>query len=638
MRIDAGWQQMIQQIRSAEKTSVEEGKTTAAGVNDAAGGETPAGTTQVEISGPAMTRQLLKLADKLLSGSALLPSDAPAQLKAQVDTLLKMVMSDFSQLSGGLASFVEEQRSLPQALHRLAEQVTLAQVLATAEETAATTLLDATVTAKAGESASTTVQGSSAGNTAPALPTSTAIPMGNEAGVPITQNTEAPGVAADPTANAPLPAATDKNEPIVAPTVTADKNALTPEKTTVTLPQATASEGASVLPQGETTPLPNEKSAMAATGQRQTGAAVPKEELPLAAAPLNAAVTPMTEGKEQISLVEGKGLPLPAEQELPSTLAAVLPENNTNASNPNEQPVKTAISQGMSQTANGSSTLDTPQLPETALTSASLPENTAVNTGAAVTGTAKEAPFSATAFRQFMAALAIEADQVLGKDSSIVLLNDKETSGHSTTATAETLLTSRANVLVHELRQENPATARFIEKTLTSLQQNIVDRGGAPAQAETQAWKELAFAGSLMQEDSAKLQQWSGAIKDMANTWSRFAQGGAELSGGRELQMSWMLPFFDSQQGKNRPALIQVYRDKPGSSNGVEKTADTWIRVVSETENAGLVVSSFHQHGDTLDVRINPEAEEGIAVFREMLPELRQRLHELWEESGVDVQ
>ena len=49
-------------------------------------------------------------------------------------------------------------------------------------------------------------------------------------------------------------------------------------------------------------------------------------------------------------------------------------------------------------------------------------------------------------------------------------------------------------------------------------------------------------------------------------------------------------------------------------------------------------MSSFHQHGDTLDVRINPEAEEGIGIFREMLPELRQRLHELWEESGVDVQ
>ena len=634
MRIDAGWQQMIQQIRSAEKTSVEEGKTTAAGATDATGGETPAGTTQVEISGPAMTRQLLKLADKLLSGSALLPSDAPAQLKAQVDMLLKMVMSDFSQLSGGLASFVEEQRSLPQALHRLAEQVNLAQVLATAEETSVAVLLDNTATAEAGESAPTAAQGSSVGNTAPALPASTAVPAGTGAGSVTPQSAEAPAVVADQTASAPLAAAANVNqEAIVAPLVTAEDSGLTPEKTAVALPQSTAGEAANVLPQGKTAQLPGETPVIATAGQGPNGAALPDGELPLPATPLNATVI-STAVKEQTGLAEGKASPLLLEQELPMPLATIPAESNKNVLTQSEQLVKTAIPQEMPQTATVPPPVDRPQLSEAATTSTPLLENAAANTGTA--GQTKEATFSAPVFRQFMATLATEAEQLLGKDASTALLNNQETP--SRLATAETLLTSRANVLVHELRQENPATARFIEKTLSSLQQSIIDRGVAPEQAQTQAWKELAFAGSLMQEDSAKLQQWSGAIKDMANTWSRFSQGGAELSGGRELQMSWMLPFFDSQQGKNRPALIQVYRDKPGSSNGLEKSADTWIRVVSETENAGLVVSSFHQHGDTLDVRINPEAEEGIAVFREMLPELRQRLHELWEESGVDVQ
>lgn len=635
MRIDAGWQQMIQQIRSAEKTSVEDGKTTAAGATDAAGGETTAGTTQVEISGPAMTRQLLKLADKLLSGSALLPDDAPAQLKAQVDALLKMVMSDFSQLSGGLASFVEEQRSLPQALHRLAEQVNLAQVLATAEETAATILLDDTATAQAGKSTSTDGKGSVAGNIAPAMPAATTVPAGTAAGVAITQTSEAPPVVADQTADAPLTAATDGEAAIAASAATTDNKGLAAEKAVAALPQPTTGEAANVLPQEKTVKLPAETPVIATAGQGPNGAALPEGEVPLPAPSLNAAVV-STAVKEQIGLAEGKASPLPSEQELPTPLATIPAESNKNVLTQSEQPVKTGILQEIPQAVSGPVSADRSQLPEAAPTSAPLSENAAANAGTAAAGQTKEAPFSAPAFRQFMVTLATEAEQLLGKDASTALLNNQDTS--SRLATAETLLTSRANVLMHELRQENPATARFVEKTLSSLQQSMIDRGGVPAQAQTQSWKELAFAGSLMQEDSAKLQQWSGAIKDMANTWSRFSQGGAELSGGRELQMSWMLPFFDSQQGKNRPALIQVYRDKPGSGNGVEKPADTWIRVVSETENAGLVVSSFHQHGDTLDVRINPEAEEGIAVFREMLPELRQRLHELWEESGVEVQ
>ena len=622
MRIDAGWQQMIQQIRSAEKTSVEEGKTTAAGATDATGGETPAGTTQVEISGPAMTRQLLKLADKLLSGSALLPSDAPAQLKAQVDMLLKMVMSDFSQLSGGLASFVEEQRSLPQALHRLAEQVNLAQVLATAEETAAK---------PADAPASNPGQGNADGKAAP-----TAVPGTASAGNVLADGRspaqETPVVAAQTGAGSSVGAGNGETATLIIPMKT-DNNGLPGEQTAMGLPPFSADSTDAGLQQKQAAQVLQDATTTAAGTAQAKNNATSVNEVPLPASPLGVGGFPVA-GEMQDALPVETAVTPAQEQELPVALPnASVTVGADNADLP-EQP---QAGQGMTQAKQPGGPLPTafdgPKLVMPMVSDGVMTVQTAATT---VGQPSIEPPFSAPVFRQFIAVLVNEADRLLGQDNTAVLMNNAKASENRNTA--ETLLTSRANVLLHELRQENPAVARFVEKTVASLQQSIVARGESPVQAETQAWKELAFAGSMMQEDSAKLQQWSGAIKEMASTWSRFAQGGAELTAGRDLQMSWMLPFFDSQQGKNRPALIQVYRDKPGSSNGAEKPADTWIRVVSETENAGLVVSSFHQHGDTLDVRINPEAEEGIGVFREMLPELRQRLHELWEESGVDVQ
>ncbi len=643
MRIEAGWQQMIQLIRSAEQTAVKDGKT-AATDQPAASTQTelPPGTTRVEISGPVMIRQLLHLAEKLMSGEASLPDDMPAALKSQIETLLKQVTVQTSQLSSGLAPLIEEQRNLPQQLSRLAEQVLLAETLATADETSAQKLFQE----QPGDQTASTNSAKSA-SASPAAATTT----GKLDNMSQQQQT-------------PVFVKTAENGAIFADTT------------------GTATDQPTGYPQNTTSPAVDTPSAAANQPLAQT---VGKEPLPVPANPAVAGDPLDTDGLKSSEIRTQEQTPaLNNEQSAPTTSAktalqqppiqenvAASPKTETAATAlPNKgaeatgvasenamQPKQTAVAVSVTtpEFVNNSDT-DVAPVPvppasvgamlqsenkEAAITKAPMDtgtsgqQKTATN---AVTDNASqqaaEKPFSAPVLRTFMTSLS-DMETFLTKQAQT---NQEMQQPLLQQSDPETVLAGRANVLLHELRQENPAVARYLEKTVGDLKQSLINRGSTAAQAETQAWKELALAGGLMQEDPAKLQQWSGSIKEMANTWSRFAQGGMDQTSGRELQMSWMLPLMDQQQNKVRPALIQVYRDKQEARSGVENTSDTWIRVATETDNAGLVITAFHQQSDKLDVRMSIENEDGVDVFRELLPELRQRLHEFWPESGVDVQ
>lgn len=527
MRVDAGWQQLLPLLRSFGEPAVGEIKPGGSG-STAAAGQTPAGAFQVNISGTAMIQQLLSLAENLMAGADWLPADTPAVIKEQVSGLLTQAAIAADKLPSGLAPLVNEQRSVPQRLNALAEEIRLAKTLV---ETA--------------------------------LGSNQAQPLAADEPTPGTMLFRAlAAAAADP------PPASLAGEPPLAPSGAPQK------------PMAT---GASPAKQAVLTPAA-EPASDAHRAERALAGNSP--HTPVAADLPAPATTPPTGGAPSPSLASA------------ARSGDAGPPSLGNAADASVAP---APAKPVVQAAN--TTLEPQPLPEPQ-TSARLPqalqrfilELVTLDQGPAAPAAGPDEPMSADQQRAQLAGLRLQA-----------------------------------------AGEEQAALARYVGKLITELKQAFTERGLPAAEAETQAWRELALAGSLLQHDPAKLQEWSGAVKELANAWARLVQGGAEPAGGRELQVSWMMPFLDPEQGKVRPALIQVYRDRPEEPEASGRLAETWLRVTTETDHAGLVVAGFHQQGERLSVRVSVEKEDGAALFRELLPDIRLRLQEVWPESGVDV-
>ncbi len=327
--------------------------------------------------------------------------------------------------------------------------------------------------------------------------------------------------------------------------------------------------------------------------------------------------------KEQVSALLAQGAAKPAQ--LPQGLAPLAAEQRAVPQRLNQLAEQALLAKTLAEAAVAA---EQPQrFGETAPAAPKMPAP-AATAGALPSPEAEARAFSPQALRRFITQLA-GAEQPLPASDAAVPEGEMS---------AAKQLPATADGRLQAVEQENDAVARFVAKVVAELKQGLIDRGLPAAEAEAKAWEELALAGRLMEQEPAKLLAWSSAIKELANTWARFAQGGAEPASGRELQMSWMLPFVDPEQGKVRPALIQVYRDRPEGREAGEQRAETWIRIATETDNAGLVIAGFHQQGERLQVRVSVEKAEGAAFFREQLSDIRQRLHEIWPESGVDVQ
>ena len=111
-----------------------------------------------------------------------------------------------------------------------------------------------------------------------------------------------------------------------------------------------------------------------------------------------------------------------------------------------------------------------------------------------------------------------------------------------------------------------------------------------------------------------------GFIKTVRNEASKYPRKWNVLTRIRKILRLDTAVQYDSADDADGHSVVEESLGQPNTPGGL---------AVVLTAGAGESLQAsvqYDKESDTLDVRINPEAEEGIAVFREMLPEFRRVL------------
>ncbi|QDR82141.1 hypothetical protein [Sporomusa termitida] len=140
--------------------------------------------------------------------------------------------------------------------------------------------------------------------------------------------------------------------------------------------------------------------------------------------------------------------------------------------------------------------------------------------------------------------------------------------------------------------------------------------------AETAA----AWPGKSPQE----LKAAAGIIRGLAETMAKPGGGVAERQEQQSL-LTFTIPLYFGDGQTAYPAHIHIYHQEQKDKNNPAGTeVETWLRLSLETENIGLVETSFRLYdGHTVDVKVrfaDPAAADGFAA---VVGEVKEKLSEL---------
>jgi hypothetical protein len=135
---------------------------------------------------------------------------------------------------------------------------------------------------------------------------------------------------------------------------------------------------------------------------------------------------------------------------------------------------------------------------------------------------------------------------------------------------------------------------------------------------------------ALREKNPGELKTAAGIIRELAETMPRAGGGLTErLDNQRILTFTIPLYFGDGQTAY--PAHIHLYHQKQEDKKNPGRTAtETWLRICLETENLGLVETSFRLYDrDTVDVKVRFDDHTAAAGFAASADEVKAKLSQL---------